>query len=409
MLSRRSFLKTSSLLATSPLIPGFVERTARAAPAGKDTILVVLELTGGNDGLNTVIPFKDPAYARLRPTLAVPVNQVVKVDKEIGLHPALQQMGQLLQQQKLAIVQGVGYPNPDRSHFESMDRWQCGEITAKVSGTGWLAKSVPDLARGKGGGVPVMHVGGEKLPVACRGTTQGVFTLNQDQPFELKVGKPGSADEKARKRLLADAAGGPADEGLLPFVQRRHLQTYASVEKLAEVMKGHALDMSRYGAAVSNLFAKFELIGKLIEQGFGTRVFYAAIDGFDTHSGQAPTHQGLLQQIDQAVGALFQRLQRSGDDQRTLVMTFSEFGRRAKENGSKGTDHGSGAPMFLVGGKVKAGPIGEHPSLTDLTEGDLRYHTDFRRVYATLLDDWLNVDSKTVLGEKFESLKFVKK
>jgi uncharacterized protein (DUF1501 family) len=410
MLSRRNFLKTSSLLATSPLIPAFIERTARAAPAGKDPILVVLEMTGGNDGLNTVIPFKDPSYARLRPTLAIPANQVVKVNQDLGLHPALQQMGQLLQQQKLAIVQGVGYPNPDRSHFESMDRWQCGEIAAKPSGTGWLAKSVPDLAKGKGGGVPVMHVGSEKLPVACRGTTQGVFTLNQDQPFEMKLGKPGSADEKARKQLLADVAGGSAaDDNLQSFVQRRHLQTYTSVEKLGEVMKGHSQEMARYGYQVSSLFAKFDLIGKLIEQGFGTRVFYVAIDGFDTHSGQAQTHQGLLQQIDQAVGALFQRLQRSGDDQRTLVMTFSEFGRRAGENGSKGTDHGSGSCMLVAGPGVKPGPVGVHPSLTDLTDGDLKYHTDFRRVYATLLDDWLNVDSKTVLGEKFESLKFVKK
>src|SRR6476620_3920416 len=182
MLSRRDFLKRSSLIATAPLIPGFIERTARAAPAGKDTILVVLEMTGGNDGLNTVIPYRDDVYHQLRPTLRFKAEQVVKGTDELGLLPALQQIGQLLQQSKLAIVQGVGYPNPYRSHFESMDRWQCGEITAKVCGTGWLAKSVPDLAKGKGGGVPVMHVGSEKLPTACRGTTQGVFTVNQDQP-----------------------------------------------------------------------------------------------------------------------------------------------------------------------------------------------------------------------------------
>ena len=157
-------------------------------------------------------------------------------------------MGQLLQQSKLAIIQGVGYPNPDRSHFESMDRWQAGEISAKVSGTGWLAKSVPDLAKGKGGGVPVMHIGSEKLPLACRGTTQGVFTINQDQPFELKLGLPGSVEEEARKKLLADvAAVGPEEKGedLLQFVQRRHLQTYTSVEKLKTILK----DMSKQQAA----------------------------------------------------------------------------------------------------------------------------------------------------------------
>ena len=411
MLDRRSFLKRSSLIATSALVPGFIERTARAAEPGKDPILVVLELTGGNDGLNTVIPHAYDEYHRLRPTLRFQSTQVVRVNEEIGLHPALQQMGQLLQQSKLAIVQGVGYPNPDRSHFESMDRWQAGEVTAKVSGTGWLAKSVPGLATSKGGGVPVMHVGSDKLPLACRGTTQGVFTINQDQPFELKLGLPGSEEEAARKKLLADVAATTDDKSddLLPFVQRRHLQTYTSVEKLKTILKDQARDAARTGFAPGSLYTKLDLVGRLIEQGFGTRVFYVALDGFDTHSAQGPAHQALLQQIDQAVAALFQRLQRTGDDQRTLLMTFSEFGRRAAENGSKGTDHGSGSNLFVVGPGVKAGPCGTHPSLTDLVEGDLKYHTDFRRVYATLLDGWLNVDSKTVLGDKFESLKFLKK
>lgn len=412
MLSRRDFLKRSSLIAATPLIPGFIERTARAAEPGKDPILVVIEMTGGNDGLNTVIPHIDDAYQRARPTLGFKANQVVKVNDELGLHPALQQMGQLLQQSKLAIIQGVGYPNPDRSHFESMDRWQCGEISAKVSGNGWLAKSVPDLAKSKGGGVPVMHIGSDKLPMACRGTTQGVFTINQDQPFELKLGMPGSEEETARKKLLAEVssvAAGSKDEDLLPFVQRRHLQTYTSVEKLKTILKDMNKDQARLGFGPGSLYVKLDLVGRLIEQGFRTRVFYVAIDGFDTHSNQAAAHQGLLQQIDQAVGALFQRLQRTGDDARTLVMTFSEFGRRVAENGSKGTDHGSGSSMFVIGPGVKAGPVGRHPNLTDLEDGDLKHHTDFRRVYATLLEDWLKVDSKMVLGDKFETMKFLKK
>jgi uncharacterized protein (DUF1501 family) len=412
MLSRRDFLKRSSLIATSAAVPGFIERTARAAEPGKDAILIVLEMTGGNDGLNTVIPHRDDEYHKLRPTIGFQSSQVVRVNDDLGLHPAFQQMGQLLQQNKLAIVQGVGYPNPDRSHFESMDRWQAGEVTAKVSGTGWLAKSVPDLAKGKGGGVPVMHVGGEKLPLACRGTTQGVFTINQEQPFELKLGLSGSVEEAARKKLLADVAAVRPDEkgdDLLPFVQRRHLQTYTSVEKLKTILKDQARDATRTGFGPASLYTKLDLVGRLIEQGFGTRVFYVAIDGFDTHSGQAQTQQNLFQQIDQAVAALFQRLQRNGDDERTLLMTFSEFGRRAAENGSKGTDHGSGSCLFVVGPGVKAGPCGRHPSLTDLVEGDLRFHTDFRRVYATLLDGWLNVDSRTVLGEKFERMSFLKK
>ncbi len=410
-MNRRDFLRRSSLLATAPLVPAFIERTARAAEPEKDTVLVVIELTGGNDGLNTVIPYKDADYYKLRPTLGQPATAVLKLNDSVGLHPSFAGLKAMHEQGQLCVVQGVGYPNPDRSHFESMDRWHCGEIAAKVSGNGWLAKSVPDLAKSKGGGVPVVHVGAEKLPMACRGTTQGVFTLNQEQPFELKLGLPGSQEEDARKKLLADVAGGgsPDSQELLPFVQRRHLQTYAAFEQLKKVMKDSANDRFNPGFVPGALYAKADLVGRLIAQGFGTRVFYLAIDGFDTHSNQAQPHAGLMQQIDQAVGALFNRLRPTGDDKRTLVMTFSEFGRRAAENGSRGTDHGSGSNLFLAGPGVKGGPVGAHPSLTDLTDGDLKYHTDFRRVYATLLDQWLNVDSKTVLGEKFEHMELLKK
>ncbi|WP_020470200.1 DUF1501 domain-containing protein [Zavarzinella formosa] len=410
-MNRRDFLRRSTLLATTPLIPAFIERTARAAEPEKDTVLVVIEMTGGNDGLNTVIPFRDDNYYKMRPTIGHPVNTVLKLNDSIGIHPSLNTLKQMHDQGALTVVQGVGYPNPDRSHFESMDRWHCGEIAAKVSGNGWLAKSVPDLAKSKGGGVPVVHVGTEKLPMACRGTTQGVFTLNQEQPFELKLGLPGSEEEDTRKKLLKEVAGLGVNDSqeLLPFVQRRHLQTYSAFDKLQKVMKESETERLRGGMAANTLYAKADLVGRLISQGFGTRVFYLAIDGFDTHSNQSQTHAGLMQQIDQAVAVLFNRLRGNGDDKRTLVMTFSEFGRRAAENGSKGTDHGSGSSMFLVGPGARGGPVGTHPSLTDLTDGDLKYHTDFRRVYATILDQWLNVDSKTVLGEKFEHMDLLRK
>jgi uncharacterized protein (DUF1501 family) len=412
MLSRRDFLKRSSLLAVAPLVPGFVARTAAAAEPGKDTILILIEMTGGNDGLNTVVPYADDVYQKARPTLAFNQSQVIKIDDYLGLHPALQSLNPLLQKGAVAIIQGVGYPNPDRSHFESMDRWQAGQVTVppKDSATGWLARSVPFLAKSEG--VPVMHVGSEKLPLACRGTSQGVFTLNQDQPFELKLGPPGSELERGRKKLLAEVSGAESSLSesaeLLPFVQRRHLQTYMSVEKLKEVLKKSNDPNGFNGFPANSLMAKMNLVASLIEKGFGTRVFYMALDGFDTHSGQAATQQQLLQQLGDSIGMLFNRLERTGDDKRTLVMTFSEFGRRVFENGSKGTDHGSGSCQFVVGPAVKGGPCGKHPSLTDLDEGDLKQHTDFRRVYATVLDHWLACDSKTVLGGQHEHLDFLK-
>jgi uncharacterized protein (DUF1501 family) len=255
-----------------------------------------------------------------------------------------------------------------------------------------------------------MHIGSEKLPLACRGTIQGVFTVNQELPFELKLGIPGSKQEKARKDLLAEVAATDSkiDNELLPFVQRRHLQTYSSLETLQKVLKETNLPQANNGMAQSNLNQKIDLIGKLIERGFGTRIFYVAIDGFDTHTNQTAGHQGLLQQIADSVFGLFARLRANGDDKRVLVMTFSEFGRRVHENGSRGTDHGSGSSLFVVGPGVKGTAVGKHPSLKDLDDGDLKFHTDFRRLYATLLDQWLKCDSQIVLGQKFEHLDLLK-
>jgi uncharacterized protein (DUF1501 family) len=229
----------------------------------------------------------------------------------------------------------------------------------------------------------------------------------------MRLGTPGSPSEKARKQLLESVAS-PASaetEALLPFVQRRHLQTYTSVEKLKEVLKASNPNAiaAQYGAQPNSLFVKMDLIVRLIEKGFGTRVFYTALDGFDTHSAQAPTHQQLLQQLGGAINLLFTRLSGSGDDRRVVVMTFSEFGRRAHENGSRGTDHGAGSSLFVAGPAVKGGAVGKHPSLTDLDDGDLKHHTDFRRVYATLLDRWLGCDAKTVLNGTFGHLDLIRK
>jgi uncharacterized protein (DUF1501 family) len=410
MLTRRTFLtgalKGASLVAAAPLVPGFLMRTARAAEAGGDNILVVVEMTGGNDGLNTVIPYKDDGYHRARPTLGFKQAQVVRVNDEIGLHPAMKGMERLLQKGWLSVVQGVGYPNPDRSHFESMDRWQSGQANINPKPTaGWLARSVVGLQAGKGG-VPLLHFGAEKLPLALTGAPSGVCSVSDPTAFRLNLGSGTAGHQRARKQLLADVTGEASESGgaLLPFVQRRSTETYAALDKLEEVLQTARAD----NIAAAGLARKMELIARLIERGFGTRVFYVALDGFDTHSGQAETHQRLLQELGDAVAMLFDRLERTGDAKRVLVMTYSEFGRRVQENASRGTDHGAGSCLFVAGPAVKGGAVGDHPSLTDLDSGDLKHHTDFRRVYATLLDRWLACESKGVLGEKFEPLELLR-
>jgi uncharacterized protein (DUF1501 family) len=418
MLNRRRFLARSlqgiSFLSVGTIVPQFLVNTARAAEAGKENILVVLELNGGNDGLNTVIPHRDDLYHKARPTLHFTKDQVVKVTDDIGMHPALSSLGQMLEKGQLAIVQGVGYPNPDRSHFESMDIWQSAEVARELSGTGWLARSLNNLEN-KAGGIPAMQVGPEKLPLALQGAANAVLSVNakSQSPMDLT----GTSDDRkpARKKLLEDLSKADPDAGdLLQFVQRRQLQTYSNLEKLQQILQdgNNNGDFEFIDGKVQRTYglnSRLQLVARLIAKEFGTRVFYVALDGFDTHSRQADEHKKLLGQIDTAVNNFFNTLEGSGNAKRTLLMTFSEFGRRVYENGSKGTDHGSGSCLFVAGPGVKAGLVGKHPSLSDLDAGDLRFHTDFRRLYATLLDQWLGCDSKTVLGAPFEHLELLKK
>jgi uncharacterized protein (DUF1501 family) len=410
MLTRRqmltSALKGSSLFALGTVVPQFVLNTAGAAEAGKDTILVVIEMTGGNDGLNMVIPYADDLYHKARTTLRLTKEQVVKVDDHIGLNPAMRSFDQLIQKGHLAVVQGVGYPNPDRSHFESMDKWQSAELGQKLSNTGWLARSTSDL-QDQRGSVPVMQVGPEKLPLALQGSPSGVVTINNQQPFKLNMGPGTEEQHKSRKRLMLDLAKEDgAKDSLFQFVQRRQLQTYANLGLLQDVLKNFTPD-GRFPQ--TPLGQKLEMAARLIEKGFGTRVFYMAIDGFDTHSGQAQPHAQLLQQIADGVTLFFNSLQASGQDKRVLVMTFSEFGRRVQENGSGGTDHGAGSCLFVAGPGVKGGAVGKHPSLSDLDAGDLKHHTDFRQVYATLLDGWLGCESFGILGGRYKPIELLKK
>jgi uncharacterized protein (DUF1501 family) len=411
MFTRREFLTRSlegaSLLALAPAVPQFLANTARAAEAGKDTVLVVIELSGGNDGLNTVIPYTDDNYHKARPTLKLTKEQVVKVNDAIGLNPGMRSLDQLLQKGEVAIVQGVGYPNPDRSHFESMDVWQSADPKRKTR-SGWIARGAEGLSD-KRGNVPIMQVGQKELPLALQGAPGAVVSINDQRAYHLDLGPGNAAHHKARRKLLEEVAkpeGG--DDDLLQFVRRRQSQTYTTLDKVQEVLNAPANGGQLFGGG--NLASKLQLVARLIDKGFGTRVFYVNLDGFDTHSNQAGSHQQLLQELADSLVNFFNALRPNGHDKRVLAMTFSEFGRRVNENGSKGTDHGSGSCLFVVGPAVKAGPATKHPGLKseDLDSGDVKYHTDFRRVYATLLDRWLGCDSNTVLGAKFEPLELLK-
>ena len=421
MFNRRDFLSRtlggSSLLAVGSLVPEFLANTARAAEAAdkpKDTILVVIELTGGNDGLNTVAPFADDLYQKARPTLAISKKDALKLSDYCGLHPAMNSLKGMYDRKQLAVVQGVGYPNPDRSHFESMDIWQLGD-PRRQQASGWLARTIPGMST-KEAGVPGMYIGQERLPLAMQGADGGVISLADRESFRLQL----SGNAAPRKKLIEELN---ADDGAAPelsaFVRKRQLQTYTSLQKIEEALKdfgpqqpGQPQQFDGNGRPrrgdefdLKSLTGKMNLIGKLIQKGLGTRVYYASTGGFDTHSGQADTHEALLREVSDSISNFFNAAGPNGE--RVVVITYSEFGRRVKENGSRGTDHGAASCMFVAGPKVVGGLVGKYPKLDDLTDGDLKYTVDFRRVYGTLLDEWLGVDSRGVLGEKFDPLPLV--
>jgi uncharacterized protein (DUF1501 family) len=389
----------------SAVVPQFVSRTAQAAVPGKDNILVVLELTGGNDGLNTVIPYADDLYHKVRPTLRQTKDVVIRLDDHVGLHSGMQGFRPLWDQGHLAVVQGVGYPNPQRSHFEAMDIWQSADPRGTVT-TGWLGRAAV-ATDDRTGRVPILHFGPSRSPLAVSGAPAvGAVTVNSQDSFHLELGGGKVDQQKARRRLLEELTaprGRAGDDDLLSFVQRRQVQTLTAVEQLRELLEGPGA-VPRQGTGLGQ---KLQLIAGLIAKGFGTRIFYVSLEGFDTHANQGPAHNTLLAELADSVGAFFQMLKTTGHDDRVRLMTFSEFGRRVKENGSRGTDHGAASCLFVAGPSVKGGVLGKHPSLADLDAGDLKFHTDFRRVYATLLDGWLGCDSKPVLGAKWDHVKAI--
>ena len=402
MFNRREFLRNSSLVACGLTVPTFVRRTASAAPTAdrsgaKDTILVVVQLTGGNDGLNTVIPFNDPDYAKYRPTLKVPTDQVKKLNDAVGLHPSLDGLAELWQDRSLSVIQGVGYPNPDQSHFRSMDIWQAAS-TAPTLTEGWVGKALKTMPN-----APAFHLAAtnESAPLALTGAPVRAPSITSLADFQLKTIDGASKDGKDQRSLIENVSQPGGKPGLLDFVKRTAVNTYASSKRLQEIAKNYEPKTAYPQTGLAN---RLKLAAQLISADLGARVFYVSIDGFDTHANQAAAHPGLLAEVSGAITAFWKDMAAQGHKDRLAVMTFSEFGRRAKENGSRGTDHGSGAPMFLVGGKIKPGVVGAHPSLAKLEDGNLAHHTDFRQVYADVLDQWLGVSSKEVLGERYKAL-----
>ncbi len=384
MLTRRSLLKSAPLLALAPTVPAFLAKTARAAGPKPDTrALVVVQLDGGNDALNTVVPFTDPEYAKLRTKLRHDTKRLVKLNASLGLHPALKPLDKLWDGGHLTVVPGIGYPNPNRSHFQSMATWHTARFEEEEirASYGWLGRALD-----AGGGESCVVAG--DAPQAVRGRRAAAVALTRAD--DLLLTDPATAKAAIGAPTLAD--------DLLAFVQRQAASANTSAEKIAELTR----DRSDAAYPATALGQKLQLVARLLKSGSAARVYYTTQSGYDTHAQQENAHSILLSEFAGAVSAFFADLTAAKCTDRVALLAFSEFGRTIKENGSAGTDHGTAGCAFLAGPGVKGGVHGTAPSLTDLVAGEPKMTTDFRRVYAAVLEHWLGLPAEGALGARFD-------
>ncbi|MCC7477070.1 DUF1501 domain-containing protein [bacterium] len=408
--SRRDFvLRSASLIAVGLAAPAWLSSLARAgvsaqargkALPGAGKTLVVCQLSGGNDGLNTVIPYSAQPYYKLRPSLAIPEKSQIQISDSLALHPALRPVHALWESGELAIVNGVGYPNPNRSHFASMSIWQTGDPGGHES-SGWLGRYLEAAAGAAGKPNPLLALSfGRERVEALGGSSSSVPTFASLEDVRGLVGD--SDAERALRAIQQGPAGGMGAYN--SGVSHAGKATNAALD----AMDALAARLDQYqpsSAYGSDDFGQgFRNIAHLLGISPETRVIYFAAGGFDTHAQQAQTHEELLGRFSAALATFMKELQAMGRSNDVTVMVFSEFGRRVEENGSAGTDHGAAGPMFLAGGGIKGGLYGAYPSLTDLADGDLKFNTDFRQVYSTVLQDWLGADSAALLGASYKPL-----
>ena len=408
--TRRAFLsKGLTMLAAGASVPTFLSRTAFAvgdpfdvkdtAPdSGTDgKILVVVQLSGGNDGLNTVAPFGDDAYRRARPAIGLAGDDVLKLNDYVGLHPSLAPLKNLYDDGKMAIVQGVGYPNPNRSHFTSMDVWHTANPEEEALRSGWLGRyfdaqcsGIDPKAKAVDGAVSADPQIGISIGESNRLAMQGeqVMPLSFEDPKDYKY--KGDADAMAALHL-GKTTEGSAKEA--EFLTRTAMDARVSSDRVLAAINGHQspkdYPRGEFGDGLRTTAA-------MIRGGLPTRVYYVSLGGFDTHAGQLGKHDRLMRDLAQGIDAFMADLRKQGNSERVAIMTFSEFGRRVAQNASGGTDHGAAAPMFFFGDRVEPGLLGRHPSLIDLDAGDLKYTTDFRTCYASVLNQWLDCPPEQV-------------
>lgn len=398
-MKRRNFLQRSSLATVGTLlIPNFLKAYEgySLGAVESDRVLVIIQLSGGNDGLNTVVPYQNDIYYKGRPVIGIDKSKVLSLTDEIGLNPAMEAFRKLYDDGHVSILNNVGYPNPDRSHFRSMDIWQSASNSDEYLSSGWLGRYLDAACAGCETGPRRVMEMDDTLSLALKGNkVNGIATLNPEKLY--KETRKNNVEKLAASKPAAD------EHDAVGYLYKTLAETVSNASYLYEKGKVKKSDAT-YPS--TELGKGLRTISELINAGSDTRVYYISMAGFDTHVDQKNKQERLLTQYSEAVSAFVGDLNKTGQLDRTKILTFSEFGRRVKQNGSNGTDHGTANNVFLLGGPRRSSVIyNESPDLVNLDEGgDLRYSIDFRNVYASLLRDWLGANDEVVLGRKFAGL-----
>ena len=407
--SRRTFLQAGIGIAgwyvSAPHSLMLGARAAEFTPRvpGKSKILVLVQMGGGNDGLNTVVPYADPAYYKARPTIGIQPDKALPLDKAVAFNPNMDALHKLFSDGKVAVLQNVGYPNPNRSHFRSIEIWQTA-MPDRIGETGWLGRYLECSDCSKNGNIFAAVNVEPTLPKTLQGNVM-VPSVSNVFDFTFRTDPQYLADRTTQLRTFDDIYSSfNSKRPHSDLLKTAGAEANKASDYLQKIVRGYKGNVKYPDGSFGN---GMKFISQMIAGGVNARLFTVNLDGFDTHTNQLSQQNRLLKQLSDGVAAFYSDMTDHGLQDDVVVMAFSEFGRRVSENNGRGTDHGTAAPVYVIGSKVRGGVYGDAPNLVSLDEGDLKYKIDFRTVYATLLDRWLAADSKEVLGAKYDYVPFV--
>jgi len=394
-MNRRKFIQQSSIGAVGTLfIPQFLGGLDLVGLNGQSSFkkLVVIQLSGGNDGLNTIVPFENDIYHQLRPNIGIAKSDVIKINGELGFNPALKQFNKLYQDGYVSILNSVGYPNPNRSHFRSMDIWHTATSSDKNSKTGWLGRYMDAYCTDSHAMLEI----DTKLSLSLTGAERNGLAIKKSSSLYRNL------NDKYFRQIIASAQATDLSEDNQGYLYKTLIQTNQSAKYLA---KTHSIKDNNFDFPKSKLGAKLSMVSQFIRSGFSTQVYYVSHNGFDSHAYQRKKQDQLLTDYSNSVYAFVESLKKAGEFDDTLILTFSEFGRRVKENGSSGTDHGKANNLFLIGKNLKKpGIYNQAPDLIHLDNGDISHTIDFRNIYTDILNEWFKKDSSQIVSANFDSL-----